>query len=181
MAKISINLLPPEITTQELKKANFYKIQFAGIVVILVMVFLASLTAALRILQSRNITEVQAKLDQTKQRIVDLKGTQASLTVLKSRLTVINQYLGISSKQTSLYRLVDRLIPSSVAVNVVTIDKSGEAVLVAVVPDSLSMDNLIHNLTTKEKNDGKISQVSIESLNRGRDGLYRISFKIRPK
>jgi len=180
MAKISINLLPPEIVARELKKANFYKIQFVGITVILTMIFLASLTVALRILQSQNITEVQAKLTQTQQQVVDLKSTQASLFLLKNRLAVIDQYLGVSSKQSSIYKLIDQLIPPSVAINAITINKAGEAVLMASVPDASSLDRLMDNLTVKENNEGKISQVSIESLNRGRDGFYRISFKIKP-
>src|SRR3989338_7623859 len=107
MAKISINLLPTEIITKELKKANFYRIQLAGIVVILIMVFLASLTVALRILQSRSITEVQAKISETEQQVSDLKDTQAALFLLKDRLTVIDKYLGISSNQSLMYKLID--------------------------------------------------------------------------
>lgn len=180
MAKISINLLPPEIIAKELKRANFYKIQFIGIVIILTMVFLASLTMALRILQSRNITDVQAKLTQTEQRVSDLKSTQASLFLLKNRLTVIDNYLGVSSKQSSMYNLIEKLIPPSVAINAITINKSDEAVLLALVPDASTLDNLMNSLTVKEENGGKIIRVSVESLNRGKDGLYRINFKIKP-
>lgn len=181
MARISINLLPPEIITRELKKANFYKIQFAGIVVILTMVFLASLTVALRILQSRNITVVQANLTQTQQRVSDLKDTQAALFLLKNRLTVIDQYLGVSSKQSSMYKLINKLVPSSVTINAMTIDKTGDVLLLALVPDPVSLDDLINELTAKENNEEKINQVGVESLNRGRDGYYRMSLKIKTK
>ncbi len=181
MAKISINLLPSEIIVRELKKAKFYKIQLTGIVVILTMIFLASLTVALRILQSHNITEVQAQFNQTEQKVSDLKSTQASLFLLKDRLAVIDKYLGVSSKQSAVYKLLDKLIPSTVIINAITVNKSNEVVLLALAPDSVSLDNLMNNLTTKEKNEGNISQVSVESLNRGKDGFYRISFKIKPK
>lgn len=181
MARISINLLPPEIITRELKKANFYKIQFAGIVVILTFVFLASLTVALRILQSRHISEIQAKLTQTQQRVSDLKSTQASLLLLKDRLTVIDQYLGVPSKQASIYKLIDKLISSSVTISAMTINKAGDVVLLVLVPDAPSLDDLIGKLTTKDNNEEKISQVGVESINRGRDGFYRMSLKIKPK
>ncbi|MBI2196745.1 hypothetical protein HYU45_04025 [Candidatus Daviesbacteria bacterium] len=181
MAKISINLLPPEIIALEIKKTKFYKIQFAGVAVILVLVFLASLTVALRILQSRNISEVQAKLSQTEQKVSDLKSTQASLLLLKNRLAVIDKYLGVPSKQSAVYELIDKLIPSTVAINAITIDKADEVVLLALVPDAGSLDRLVSNLTDKESNDGRIAQVSVESLNRGKDGFYRISFKIKSK
>ena len=181
MAKISINLLPPETIAKELKKASFYKIQFVGIAVILTMIFLASLTVALRILQSRSITEVQANLTQTEQRVSDLKSTQAALFLLKNRLTVIDKYLGVSSKQSLMYRLIEKLVPPSVAINAMTIDKAGDVILLALVPDPASLDNLINGLTAKENNEEKINQVGVESLNRGRDGYYRMSLKIKTK
>lgn len=179
--KISINLLPLEIIELEIKKTKFYKIQFIGIAVILSLVFLASLTVALRILQSRNISEVQARISQTEQKASDLKSTQASLLLLKNRLTVIDKYLGIPSKQFEIFKLIDKLIPPAVAINAITIDKTNEVVLMALAPDAGSLDRLVSNLTDKESNEGRISQVSVESLNRGKDGFYRISFKVRQK
>ncbi|MCR4305958.1 MAG: hypothetical protein NUV73_02655 [Candidatus Daviesbacteria bacterium] len=180
MAKISINLLPPEIIAREIKKTKFYKIQAIGIAVILVMIFLASLTMALRILQSRNITEVQAKLGQTEQKVSNLKSTQASLFLLKNRLVVIDKYLGVPSKQAAIYKLIDSLIPPTVVINAININKTDEVVLLALVPDAVSLDTFVNNLTGTEENEGTISKVSVESLNRGKDGFYRVSFKIKP-
>lgn len=179
--KISINLLPPETIAEELKKAKFYKIQSVGVAIILVLVFLTSLTLALQILQSRNITMVQAQVTKSEQRITALKDTQAALVLLKDRLNVINQYLGVSSKQAAMYKLIDGLIPSSVAVTSVAVDKGGGVSLVAAVPDSGTLDHLISDMTDKETSEGRISQLGIENLSRSRDGLYRISFKVIPK
>lgn len=180
MAKISINLLPPEIKAQELKKAKFYKVQFAGIVVILVMVFLTSLTLALRVLQNQSMVVTQATLAQEEQKVTDLKDTQASLLLLKNRLNIIDQYYGKISQQSLMYQLLDKLIPVSVLINAITIEKSGGAIILMTVPDALVLDNLVDNLTNKDTNEGRISQVSVETLNRGRDGFYRVSFKIKP-
>lgn len=179
--KITINLIPPEIQETELKKANFYKIQYIGIATVLIMVFLASLTGTLRILQNRNVTEVQARLTQTEQVVSDLKNTQASLLLLKDRLAVISKYWGVPSEQSSAYQLINKLIPSSIVINSIIVDRSGEVTLLASAPDSSVLDNLMSNFTAKENNDGKISKVSIESFNRGRDGFYRISLKIKPR
>lgn len=179
--KIAINLLPPEIRAQELKRAKFYKIQFAGIVVILIMVFLSSLTVVLRILQSRNIIQAETKLAQAQQRVSDFKDTEASLFLLKNRLTVIDQFLGVSSEQSLMYKLMDKLIPPSVVVNGVGVDKAGDIVFLAMVPDSKGVDDLINNLISKENNEDKISDISIENLSRSREGFYRISLKIKSK
>ena len=181
MAKISINLLPPEIIAREIKNASFYRVQLIGIAVILTMIFLTSLTVALRILQSRNITEVQAQLNQTEEKVSGLKNTQASLLLLKDRLAVIDKYWGVPSRQSAVYQLLDKLIPPTIVVSAVTINKADEVVLLALAPDSTSLDNLLNNLTLREKNEGSIRQISIESLNRGKDGFYRVSFKVKPK
>lgn len=177
--KISINLLPPEIIVQERSKQNFYRIQFIGVVVILILVFLTSLTFALQILQSRNIGSVSAMVSQSEQKVSNLKNTQASLILLKDRLSVINQYLGVPSKQSSLFNLVEKLAPPSFVINNVTVDKAGTVVLLVISPDSESLDNFIKNISEEGKD--QISGVSIDALNRGRDGYYRLSLKMKTK
>lgn len=181
MAKISINLLPPEILAEQIKGSKFYKVQLIGITVILMMVFLSSLTVALRILQNKNVVMAQAEMDAVSQQVSKLKSTEASLYILKNRLAVISKYLGVSSKQSSMYTLIDKLIPSSTVLNAVNVDKDGGVVLLLSVPDSASLDTLVTNLSQKDSNEDKIDQVSIDSLSRGRDGIYRISLKIKSK
>lgn len=178
--KIAINLLPPEIIAREIKKTKFYKIQAIGVAVILVMVFLASLTMALRILQSQNITNVQAGLEQTQQKISNLKNTQASLFLLKNRLSVIDKYLGVPSKQAAIYELIDKLVPPEIVINAINISKTDEVVLLVLAPDAFSLDSLVSKLTDAKENESRISQVAVESLSRGKDGFYRVSFKIKP-
>lgn len=179
--KISINLLPSEILEKELKQTSFYKIQFIGIAVILIMVFLSSLSVALRILQNKNISVARVALNELQQKVTGLKDTQESLFLLKNRLAVISKYLGISSGQTEIYNLLERLIPPFVVINTVTIANTGNVALIATAPDVTSLDTLITNLTAKDSNEGKINIVSVENLSRGRDGFYRVSFEIKPK
>lgn len=179
--KISINLLPLEFTLEQHKKTKFYKIQAAGVAIIMAMVFLTVVTLGLRFLQSGNIAEVQDNLSRIENKVSELKTTQASLLLLKNRLTTINQYLGTSSKQAEMYKLINKLIPPSVTVSSFNIDKSGQVVLLALIPDPVALDNLVESLTSSELNEGKINQVSIDSLNRAREGIYRISMKVQAK
>lgn len=178
--KIAINLLPVEFTQAEVKRARFVKIQTIGIGVILLMVFLSSLSVALRILQSQNIKVIQTQVDAVEQKISDLKDKQLSLLLIKNRLAVINKYLNNPSKQTTMLLLLDKLIPPSVSVNSTSIDKSGEVSILALIPDSTILDNMITNLTDKTINEGKIVEVLVDSISRGKDGVYRISLKIKP-
>lgn len=181
MGTLSINLLPPEFRSEEVKREKFYKIQVIGVAVILFMAFLASVTVALRILQSHNITQVQAQLSQEEQKIEQLKDKQASLLILKNRLTTISKYLGVSSQQAAIFELVNRLLPAPVYVSSLSVDRLGQVLISAVVPDAITLDKMILDLTSPQTNQDKISQVSIDSLNRGKDGIYRLSLKIKPK
>lgn len=180
MAKISINLLPVEVRLKELKRAKFYKIQFIGVALILCLLFLTSLTFALQILQNRNVGFYKARLTLAEEKVSNFKDTQASLVVLKDRITVIDKYLGVPSKQSEMYLLINKLVPQSVEINAITVSKEGEVSFLALAPDFVSLDTLVNNLSLSEKNDEKISQVSIESLGRSKDGLYRVSLKVKP-
>lgn len=177
--KIAINLLPIDYIQEEVKKTKFYKIQAIGIAVILLMVFLASLVVALRVLQSQNIKVAQTQVSAQEQKISDLKDKQVSLFILKDRLSVIDKYLNTSSKQVSLYQLLDKLIPPSVVVSSVAVDKAGQIVLSCLVPDSQTLDEVVSNMTDTKINQNKISQVSLDNISRGRDGVYRVGFTIK--
>lgn len=177
--KLAINLLPVEFTQAEAKRTKFYKVQFIGVMVILLMVFLASLSVALRILQSQNIKGVKAQVSAQEEKIEGLKDRQASILLLKNRLVAISQYLGVPSKQSTMFLLLDRLIPSSVFITSVNVEKGGDIVMLAVAPDSETLNIMLTNLTDKESNNNLIKEVNIDNISRGRDGNYRISFSVK--
>lgn len=178
--KIAINLLPIEFTQAEVKRSKFIKIQTIGVAVILLMVFLSSLSVALVILQSQSINSVQVQVSASEQKISDLKDKQVSLLLIKNRLAIINQYLGNSSKQVTMLILLDKLLPPVIAINSTTIGKDGGISILALIPDSMTLDNIINNLTDKTQNEGQIKEISIDSISRGKDGVYRVSLKIKP-
>lgn len=178
---ISINLLPLEFREQELKRAKFYKIQTLGVIVILIVIFLTSLTIALRILQSQNIKVVQANYTQAGEKVSGLKNRQASLLLLKNRLAAINQYLDTPSKQNAIFKLISEILPPQIVVTSLNVEKTGDVSIVALAPDTLTLDTAFENLLDQQQNQDKISQVSIENLSRSRDGLFRISFRIKTK
>lgn len=178
---ISINLLPIEFTQTEVKRQKFVRIQAVGVGVILFMVFLSSLTVALRLLQSKNIDLVQSKVAHAQQQVSSLKDKQESLVILKNRLSTINQYLGTPSKQNSMLTLLSKLLPSSFSLNSISVDKGGDAVVVFLAPDPQTLDNFVASLTNSETNGDQIVSVSIDNLIRGRDGVYKVSLKIKAK
>lgn len=181
MPKVSINLLPSEFRIEELKRARFYKIQAVGIAVIILMVFLASMAVALRILQSQYLVKIQIRLEAAEERVAALKDIQGSLLLLKNRLTVVNKYLETPSERVLMYKLIHRLLPASVSVNSISIGREGEILVLATAADGTVLDQIFTNLTFKETNEDKIKEVSLENLSRGRDGVYRVNFKVKPR
>ena len=179
--KIAINLLPEEFKVAELKRAKFYQIHNMGVAIIVLVVFLSSLTVALRILQSHNLKQIQNKVSAAEQKITDLKDVQGSLLLLKNRLTAINQYLGNPSKQVQMYNLVAELLPESISVSSISVGGSGEILVVGVAKDGASLDKAITDLTLSEESRNKIGQVALDSISRGREGIYRLTFKIKPR
>lgn len=179
--KININLLPPEFKIEQIKKAKFVKIQVIGIITIMFVVFLASMTVTLGILQNQNIKHIKGRISDSEKKITDQKSTQVSLMLLKNRLTAINKYFGTVSKQSEMYQLVMELLPASVSVNSFSVKKEGDILLLAVTKDTASLDEMANTLIYKNTYQDKISSLSLDNLSRGRDGIYRFSLRIKPK
>lgn len=179
--KLAINLLPENFRAEQLKNTRFYKIQLAGIAIVLLMFFLSSTVMALRILQSQSITLISNRVSASEQRVADLRHTENTLSLLKNRLTTIGEYLGSSSTQVQAYQLINNLFPPSVSVISASVSHTSEILVSVAVPDAEVLESLIVNLTSQDSNEDKISQVSLESIGRSRDGVYRISLKIKPK
>lgn len=179
MQKLTIDLLPEEFKETQLKKAKFYKVQSVGVAAIMIVAFLASLVVALRFLQSQKILQTQTRAKEAEEKVIQLTSTQGYLVLLKNRLTVIDQYFGIPSKQAQMYELIEKLLPPAISINSIVVDRNGEALVLATSTDGNSVDLLINNLLSKDTNEDKVKAINLESLSRGRDGIYRISFKIK--
>lgn len=179
MANISINLLPIEFRQEELKRSKFYRIQFIGILVVLVTVFLSSLTVALRVLQSQNIASAQTEVTQKQKEVEGFKNIQASLFLIQNRVKTLGQFTGILSRQNLTYQNLNKTLTPSVTLSSLSVDTEGNALIIAAVNDILALDSFLSNLINKE--DSAFKEVSIESLSRSRDGAYRVSLKLTPK
>lgn len=179
MSLISINLLPEEFIVEQTKKLKFVKIQSISIAILLLTFFLASLTIALRVLQSQRINQVQGKLTEIESQISGYKTVEDNVVLLKKRIGSINQYLGVSSKGALIYEFVEKNIPSRIIINSLTIDKSGDVFLTLVLPDSISLDAIVNGLLEAQTEKVKIKEISLDGLSRGRDGTYRLSLKLK--
>lgn len=181
MEKISINLLPVEVTKAQLTQSKYYKITSISVFITLAMFFLASTAIALRILQNKNIQEAQFSLQAAEDKVTSYKGAETSLVILKNRLDNIDQLQSVPSKQRAIYNLVSNLIPGAITINAVSVDSSGNLELALITKDSVILNNLLEDFVNGDKNQGLIVSVEVESLTRDRDGLYRANLRVKAK
>ncbi len=179
MGKITINLLPIEFRSEELKKIKFYKIQFIGIGIVLLTIFLASLTVALRVLQSQNIARASSEVEKSQTNVESYKESQAALLFIKNRLTTLNQVEKDGAKQYVIYQKLNELLPSTLLVSSLSIDKSNNVSVIASVADAETLENTIDNLIFQD--DSFFQEMSVDSLGKSREGDYRVSFKLKLK
>lgn len=180
MEKISINLLPYEFTAALQRRKTFLKIQAVGYSIVLLTVFLSVLLVTLRILQSSQLNATSARAKEAEGKVSSFSGRQASLVLLKDRLQAAEQHVGISSKQAEMYNLISSLLPRELTVTQISIGE-GEVLVTAYTSDVNVLDKTLSVLLDKEKNEGKVTKVSIDSLNRGRDGVFRSILKVLAK
>ncbi|MDO8619041.1 MAG: hypothetical protein Q7R49_03820 [Candidatus Daviesbacteria bacterium] len=177
---VNINLLPISFRQKQQQNSKFYKIQTISIFLLLSLIFLTSLTLAMRFLQTQQIQAAEVNFQNSNNKVSSLKSKEASLIIVKDRLTTIDAIASIPSNQRAIYNLVSQLIPPSLSLSFVSVDANGNMIISLVAPNFTALDGLLSDLTSKEKNENRVKQVSLESFSRSRDGLYRASLKIIP-
>ena len=180
MSNISINLLPIESTEIRTENQRRKFIQTISIVSLLTLFFLASLIVTLRILQSQNLKNITAKSLEQENKISSLRDKESTLVLLKDRLNLISKITANPSKQKQIYNLIVNEIPTTINVSSLSLDGSSNLSINAVASDSNALNSLFLALAS-DQTFKEISGVSVESLSRGRDGLFRVSLKLIAK
>lgn len=178
---VSLNLLPPEVLRDQIKSKKFYQVQLLGTSTILALVFLSSLTFALGILQTRNIKQVQASLSEAENQVSAYKDVEAKLAIVKNRLNIISQFSNLPSPQRESYEVIVNALPDSVAISSFNVNPSANILVTLASQNSAAVDEVFNKILSGEEEYKFVKRVSIDSLNRGRDGLYRATLKFEVK
>lgn len=181
MAKLSINLLPAEYANIYSSNVRFQKIQRIGIGILILLIFLSSLTFALSLLQNSNILQANTNLQAAENAVSQFKFQEESLVLLKDRLNNLQRISSTPSRSNIMYNLINILMPVSLTPTLIVTDTFGNISLTVVTINSTDVDNFILTLINPQKNQGLVSKVDIESLSRGKDGVYRVNLKIFTK
>lgn len=181
MEKIKINLLPPEYTTELLKQIKFDKVQAIGLASMIVVAFISSLITTFALIQAQSVKQAQARLNTVESQVNQLKDTQAQVLLLKNRLTSINKYLEVPSKQSAMYELMSKLLPGSANLGSMAIDRSGDVLASVVVSDASVVDDMFGDFLNNEKNENRIDSVLVENISLGKNSIYTLNFRIKTK
>lgn len=178
MSTISINLLPAQFKVAQNRPDKFKIIQTVGYLFLLVLIFFSSVTVALRIFQSQEISKLESEINLSETQVLQLKSKETALAILKNRTTIISEIIESHSDQSDLYKKVNSLIPAAVLVSAFSLDSEGNVSLSAAIPDRASLTLLLNNLTPSSQG---FKKVEIENLSRSKDGTYRANVVIKTK
>ena len=115
----------------------------------------------------------------SEERVLVFKDKEAELSVLKNRLSLINQVHKTKVSENSLiYRNALNYVSPEVNISSISVDRSGNVLTSIAAPDISSLEQTFSNLTS-DKAFEEISQIDIDSLSRSRDGIYRANIRLQ--
>lgn len=181
MSVLAINLLPPDVLREQEHRGKLSLINKISVSVLVLLTFFTSVTVALRVAQSSELSKTTDNFAYAQEKISTLKDKEEQLVILKQRLSMMQSLIGTDLKKKALFNLILYLTPLNTQITDLSIDKKGTIAL-SFNTDSLSnVDKLIGDLASKEKNSDLITKIDLDSFSSGRNGLYYATLKITPK
>ena len=178
MNSININLLPREVVERQRKNAGLGFLNKISIIVLVVMVFFASVTLSIRLLQKLNLQTANQNLVLAQSKVGSLGDRETQLVLLKEYLSSYKTLSSADEKKKAVFSLVAFLAPSDVQFNDIGISRDGNTVISASSTSLTSIDKLMNDLTDKQKNADLVARVDVDGLSLGKDSVYRFGLKI---
>lgn len=176
MAKISINLLPPELTSTRQEKTKRDLSVKASIAFVIVMVVFTGSVLALRLSQNLSLKQKESTLEGNRKRVATLEKEEGLVVVVKKRLSAISVVRNAESDQAQSFILLNALTPQTVQLFTFNANKSDQVTLSGETASTQALQTFFNNLTDPAINEGKITGVNVDNLNKGQTG--RIHFDL---
>lgn len=176
MDKIKLNLLPPEIKNFAKKAAKQAKINRISIGLLGFLIIATSGILAAVIFQGASLSSLNSQIEQEKARITEEKDTEAVVRLLKNRIDTINEFGERKYKQRAVFDLITGLFPEGVKLRTIQINRTPRVIVGVETDNTVSLQKLFDNLSDPKANEGKITSVVVESMNRSL--LGKISFEL---
>lgn len=176
---ISINLLPKQEAEIVEKQRKFKKVQIVGTMIIGLLLVLVSTAFGLVIFQNSRLKQSENNLSQAKKAVEQSKTKEVSILVLKDRIKEIQRLKSEPAKPALVLEMVYKLVPQSVTLSIISIDKNSHANLVLTSSDTEAVDNLLSDLLDQQKNEDLVKSVTLDNFSRGKEGTYRVALKLK--
>lgn len=178
MDKLKINLVPLEIKEKAKKEAKQILINKISIALLGVLIMATSSILALVILQGATLNSLNTEIENEKSKVQGLKDTEAVINLLKNRLDTINKFTNKRYKQRDVFDLITSLFPEGVSIQTLQIERSPRVVVSGQTDDTQSLKTFFDNLVDPKINEGKITSVTINSLNRSQRGTINFDLNV---
>lgn len=178
MPSITINLLPGEVKVLEkdLRKRSFlFKISIG---ILVGMIGFTSLILVLRLFQNRSVEHLNQQLQASQVKVAAYKNQEGLLVYLKQRLDTIRSLNQQGSTPVQPYNLVTALVPSSMDILLLNIDKPNTVIISTEAVDTGTIEQYFNNLLSTRTNQGKVSKIQIDSLSKGLGSMYKIDLTL---
>ncbi|MDO8429127.1 MAG: hypothetical protein Q7S88_00675 [Candidatus Daviesbacteria bacterium] len=177
MNRIKVNLLPAEILIERKKSLKLTLLNKLSISMLVILLFLASASLALRFTQSEKFKNINENLVFAEGKVTSLKGKEAKVVALKQRLRSIDTLLSADSK---IREIFDLAVSSSSGVDIldVSISKNGNMTISFSSDNLEGIEGLIINMINKGREKNLISEIFLEGLTLGKDGFYKFELRV---
>lgn len=181
MNSININLIPQKVIQQEKRLGGLTFLNKISVAALIVMVFFGSITFGVRLLQRFNLQGANENLALAQSRVESLGDRDLQLALLKEYLSSITSISTLDEKRKAVFSLVIFLAPADIQFSDVNIGRDGNTVISASSTSLISIDKLLSDLVSPEKNAGIITKVDIDGLAYGKEGIYHFGLKVVTK
>ncbi len=179
MNTFTINLLPPEFAREEKLKQKFRRVQLISIAVVLFLIFISTATAGLRFLQIQEVRSVEARVKDSEGKVLSLKDKEIGLAVLKNKLSSIKEISKDSSEQARLFEQLNSVLPKDIRITSFTISDKQAISISGVSPSAAILEDFFSSaLASSDGGKDGFNKITLETLSRGREGVYRFSLQL---
>lgn len=181
MSKISINLLPAEILIKRQQSAKLTVINKISVSLLLLLIFFASATFALRLSQSLKLKDLNQNLVFAKDKVTSLESRESKVQIIKSRLSSIDKLSSGDSKLKDLFNLVILSVPQGIEVLDLSVTKLGAVTITLQTAKLELIESFFTNINSIDKNQVLVSKIDLDGFSLGKDLVYRVALKITAK
>lgn len=176
MDKIKINLLPPEIKEKAKKVAKRSFVNKISIILLGVLILATSGILAVVIFQGATVNSLNSDIEREQARIQSKRDAEAVVRLFKNRTDTINLFATKRYKQREVYDLITNLFPSAIRMQSIQIGKTKKVSIMGQTDNTSALQDLFNRLTDPKINEGKITSVTVENLNKSQ--LGNINFEL---